>query len=130
MVAVMANRGALVRPYLVKSIGKEVVQHERPASLGLRSSTIQTVRQGLYEVVNNEVGTGKRARLEGSGVAGKTGTAQTPLGRTHAWFCGFAPYEDPKVCIVVLLEHGGKGGVEPAEIARGVFQEAKDEGYI
>ena len=68
--------------------------------------------------------------MPGVAIAGKTGTAQNPQGRTHAWFCGFAPYDDPKICLVVLLEHGGKGGVEPAEIARGIFEEARRKGYL
>ena len=63
-------------------------------------------------------------------MGGKTGTAQNPHGRTHAWFTGFAPYEHPKICLVVFLEHGGKGGLEPAEIAKGIFEEAKVRGYL
>ena len=84
----------------------------------------------MFEAVNNDSGTAKRTKLSGTIVAGKTGTAQNPHGRTHAWFCGFAPFSDPKICVVVFLEHGGKGGVEPAAIARGIFEEAKNLGYI
>jgi cell division protein FtsI/penicillin-binding protein 2 len=91
---------------------------------------MRDVRRGLFEAVNGESGTAKRARLEGAIVAGKTGTAQNLQGRTHAWFCGFAPYSDPKVCVVVFLEHGGKGGLESAEIAHGIFEEAKNRGYL
>ncbi|MBU0604760.1 MAG: hypothetical protein KKH77_00535, partial [Candidatus Omnitrophica bacterium] len=72
----------------------------------------------------------KRSKPAGTIAAGKTGTAQNPQGRTHAWFCGFAPYNDPKLCLVVFLEHGGKGGLEPAEIARGLFEEARAGGYL
>ena len=88
------------------------------------------VREGLYEVVNAEDGTGKRAKPDGVIAAGKTGTAENPQGRTHAWFAGFAPFTDPKICIVVFLEHGGKGGMEPAEIGRGIFEESKKKGYL
>ena len=130
MVAVMANKGSLVRPYIAKRIGSKELHNSREKNIGLKASTVKTVREGLYGVVNGESGTGRRAKLDGVAVAGKTGTAQAPHGRTHAWFCGFAPFDDPKVCIVVLLEHGGKGGVEPAGIARGILEEAKRGGYL
>lgn len=130
MAAVMANNGNLIRPRLVKRIGKNDIQPQKPKSLGLKDDTMREVRRGLFEVINNEGGTGKRAKAPGIIIAGKTGTAQTSQSRTHAWFCGFAPYSDPKICLVVFLEHGGKGGLEPAEIARGLFEEAKSKGYL
>ncbi len=55
-------------------------------------------------------------------VAGKTGTAQNPQGDDHAWFVCFAPVEDPKVAIAVIVEHGGKGGAVAAPIARKILQ--------
>lgn len=130
MMSVIANGGSLVRPYLVKRVGETVIQQERPKYIGIKADTIRLIRQGLYEVVNNANGTARRARIEGAVVAGKTGTAQNPHGRTHAWFAGFAPYNKPKICVVVFLEHGGKGGMEPAEIARGIFEEARKKGYL
>ena len=102
----------------------------RKKSLGIKTDVIQKVREGLFRVVNSETGTGKRAKLEGVAIAGKTGTAQNPQGATHGWFSGFAPYNDPKICLVVFLEHGGKGGLEPSEIAKGIFEEAKNRGYL
>lgn len=130
MMTAMANKSGPVRPCLVKRIGATSLQRPKPKNISLKTGTIRKVREGLFEVINNESGTGKRAKVPGVAVAGKTGTAQNPQGRTHAWFCGFAPYDDPKICLVVLLEHGGKGGVEPAEIARGIFEEAKRRGYL
>jgi len=130
MTAVMANNGNLVHPHVVKKIGSNELQNQKPKDLGLRDDTLREVRTGMFEAVNNDSGTAKRTKLSGTIVAGKTGTAQNPHGRTHAWFCGFAPFSDPKICVVVFLEHGGKGGVEPAAIARGIFEEAKNLGYI
>ncbi len=130
MMSVIANKGSLIRPYLVKKIDNAVVQKPRPKRLPVRDAVIQTVREGLFNVVNAEHGTARRAQAEGVHVAGKTGTAQNPHGRTHAWFSGFAPYEDPRLCVVVFLEHGGKGGLDPTEIARNIFEEAKAKGYI
>jgi penicillin-binding protein 2 len=130
MMAVMANRGSLVRPYLVRKVGVRDIPPAKPKRVDISDTTIRTVREGLRAAVNGETGTAKRARIEGVEVAGKTGTAQTPHGRTHAWFAGFAPFKDPRVCVVVLVEHGGHGGVEPAGIAHGVFQEAERLGYF
>ena len=130
MMAVMANKGSLVKPYLVKRIDKTDVVVERPKRIGIREDTIKVIREGIFDVVNDANGTGKRAKPEGIMAAGKTGTAQAPGGRTHAWFSGFAPYNDAKVCIVVFLEHGGKGGLDAADMAREVFLASKKFGYI
>lgn len=130
MTAVCANMGSHVRPHLVKKIGDENIPAPKPKWLGLKESTVRYIREGLLKVVSSEGGTGKRAKIEGVQVAGKTGTAQNPHGRTHAWFTGFAPFSEPTICVVVFLEHGGKGGLEPTEIAHDIFQEAKLRGYI
>lgn len=130
MMAVMANKGSLVRPYIVKRIGDTDVSPTRQKYLGLKDETIRTIREGLYSVVNSENGTGKRAKLEGVLIAGKTGTAQNPQGPTHAWFTGYGPTSDPKICLVVFLEHGGKGGLSATEIAHGIFEEAHLKGYL
>lgn len=125
MTAVIANGGYLEHPFVVKKIGSMDIFPGGRKSLSIKKDTIQTIREGMFRAVNSEGGTGRRARVEGLAVAGKTGTAETGLGRTHAWFTGFAPYGDPKICIVVFLEHGGKGGLTAAEMARGVFTEAR-----
>jgi len=130
MMASVANNGMIVHPHVVKRIGDDFVQAQKPKRLDIKDSTIKIIRQGLFEVVNGEHGTGSRALVEGVIAAGKTGTAENPLGKTHAWFSGFAPFDDPKICVVVFLEHGGKGGLEPAGIAGGIFKEAKNRGYL
>ncbi|MDD5422143.1 MAG: penicillin-binding protein 2 [Candidatus Omnitrophota bacterium] len=130
MTSVIANGGSLVRPYIVKKINGDEMRSEKKKKIGLRTSTIQRIREGMFDVINDPNGTAKRARAEGVVAAGKTGTAENPLGKTHAWFAGFAPYDDPRICVVVFLEHGGKGGIEPAAIAHGIFEEAKKKGYL
>ena len=130
MLSAVANKGSLVTPRLVERIGSKKTAMAKPKRIGLKDETLRIVRKGLFEVVNNESGTGRRAKIDAAVAAGKTGTAQNPHGKTHAWFAGFAPYDDPTICLVVFLEHGGKGGLEPAEIAHGIFEEAKNKGYI
>jgi penicillin-binding protein 2 len=81
---------------------------------------LQTIRDGMWLVVNGERGTARRAKLEGRDVCGKTGTAQVislqgrvaAAGRTtknlrdHGWFTFFAPRDNPEIAGVVFLEHG------------------------
>ncbi|MGB4187104.1 MAG: penicillin-binding transpeptidase domain-containing protein, partial [Limnochordia bacterium] len=59
-------------------------------------------------------------------VAGKTGTAENAHGRDHAWFIGFAPAENPRIAVAVLVEHGGYGGGSAAQIGGQVLMEALD----
>ena len=130
MISIVANNGKAVKPYIVKRIDSSEIGAAAPHDLNFNKNAIRAVRDGLYKVVNAENGTGKRARLEGVTVGGKTGTAENPGGLTHAWFCGFAPFDNAKMSLVVFLEHGGKGGLEPSEIAKEIFAVAKSKGYI
>jgi penicillin-binding protein 2 len=62
-------------------------------------------------------GTGGLARVKDVEIAGKTGTAQNPHGKDHAWFVGFAPFDHPRIAIAVLVENAGFGGSFAAPIA-------------
>ncbi len=72
---------------------------------------------GLMRDVVSE-GTGRGARISGIPVAGKTGTAENPSGAAHAWFVCFAPADNPRIALAVVVEHGGGGGAVAAPIAR------------
>ncbi len=61
-------------------------------------------------------GTARHLQVPGLVIAGKTGTAENPGHRTHAWFAGFAPADHPKVVAVCIVEHGGVGGVEAGPV--------------
>lgn len=130
MISAVANDGKMVRPHIVKKIDSLDVNPVQRRDLNFSQKNIKTVKDGLFKVVNAENGTGKRAMPEGVIAAGKTGTAQNPGGRTHAWFCGFAPLNGARVSLVVFLEHGGKGGLEPSELAKEIFSAAMEKGYI
>ena len=71
-----------------------------------------------------EKGSGRRARIDGVQVAGKTGTAQVSGDAPdHNWFIGFAPADDPKIAVAVFVANGGgTGGDVSAPIARDVIQ--------
>jgi penicillin-binding protein 2 len=131
--AAVANGGVLWRPRLVQRVErpeKGVVYSDSGEVNGhvqLSPVVWEFLRRGLWAVVNDG-GTGAAARLPGLDVAGKTGTAQTiakskaSLGQDHAWFAAFAPFQDPEVVVVVLVERGGKGGQIAAPIARKILK--------
>ncbi len=111
MMAVFANGGYLVTPYITKSIdGRDMLKyHKKPEKLNFKPSTINYIREGLRGVVNDSSGTGNMLSGFSIVVAGKTSSAQAPPGQLHAWFSGFFPFKNPKFVICVFLEHGGPG---------------------
>jgi penicillin-binding protein 2 len=130
MMAVFANGGFMVRPYIVSKIGGIDTMSGDKIEVDISSETLETVREGLWRVVNSPRGTGMKARLRGVEVAGKTGTAQTSRGKNHGWFAGFAPYDDPKLVVVVFDEYGGKGGYYAAQTAGKILNKANELGLL
>ena len=122
-----ANGGRLWTPHLLDRIespdGEVLIHtdakwHEIPLSSSVRSAILE----GLVAAVNEEGGTAYKAGfLRDWKVAGKTGTAQRDLEATDAWFVGFAPYDDPKLAVLVLVEKGGHGGAVAAPLAKNIF---------
>jgi penicillin-binding protein 2 len=125
--AAVANGGIIYRPHIVKEIhsveGKAIIETpEVSGHLPMLTSTLDIIRRSLRAVVHGADGTGRLAAVEGTEVAGKTGTAQNPHGEDHAWFVGFAPVDDPQIAVVVLVEHGGHGGAAAAPIAGKIIE--------
>ncbi|MDR7435053.1 MAG: penicillin-binding protein 2 [Armatimonadota bacterium] len=124
-ISAIANGGFLPRPHLLRSVlapdGSvlERVPHGPFESVPVRPRSLQVLREGMIAVVTR--GTGRSAAVSGLSIAGKTGSAENPLGEPHAWFGGFAPAEDPQLVVVVLVEFGRRGGVAAAPIARQIF---------
>ncbi|MCG8636690.1 MAG: penicillin-binding protein 2 [Desulfobacterales bacterium] len=137
-VAAVGNGGTLFKPRIVKSIrdskGNVVKDIEPEITGGLPASkeTLALVKQGLLKVVQGERGTARRIRIQGIDIAGKTGTAQVfsrkagekfeneKLSRKlqdHAWFVCYAPAENPKIAISVIIEHGEHGSSAAAPVA-------------
>lgn len=121
-VMIIANKGKYFTPHLLEcyvdpsSNDTTWIQNSPATVEGITERTFNTIREGMRRVVNS--GTGRGAWLAEAQVAGKTGTAQNPHGEDHAWFIGFAPFDDPQVAICVLVENGGGGGRVAAPIAR------------
>jgi peptidoglycan glycosyltransferase len=123
--ATIAHGGTTPRPYMVRRIaGSETGIATRPETLAqpISAETARAVRDMMVAVVQR--GTGTAARLPAVTVAGKTGTATNPHGRSHAWFVAFAPAEAPRVAVAVVVENVGYGGTYAAPIAREVLRVA------
>ena len=130
--AMLANGGTRVQPTLLEKVnGKEVAPIFLESKKLIGKDWITIVRQGMRKAVTE--GSARALNALSKPVAGKTGTAQVrrlqkqpdaawhPF-RDHAWFAGYAPAEDPRIAIVVLVEHGGKGGHVAAPIAAEIVE--------
>ncbi len=111
--AALASDGTLPTP----RVGRDGPVAEPAYRVPLDSEDLMGLRSALVEVVNAEGGTARGSRLRRWTLAGKTGTAQNPHGKDHAWFIGFAPAEDPEIVTAVLVEGGGHGSSAAAPIA-------------
>jgi len=139
--AALAARGRYIRPRVVRATEVPGLEAERevPAvvrQLSLAPRNIDDVIASMEKVVQSAAGTAKRIRTSAYRIAGKTGTAQVfTLGqkeryresqvpehmRDHALFLAFAPVEDPRIAVAVIMENGGHGGSTAAPVARQVM---------
>jgi len=119
LVAIIANSGNLVEPHILKNIGGAGAANFKTENLRVSKEDIEAVRRGMRQAVEDPDGTGNRANSNAVSISAKSGTVQIGPGiAPHAWFVGFAPTLNPKICFVVFLENGGSGGDAPAEIAK------------
>ena len=121
----VANDGTLMSPYLVDQVRApdlSVIDQTDPEELSepVSADVADQLTEMMVSVVEN--GSGRRARIPGVTVAGKTGTAEN-AGPDHNWFIGFAPADDPQIAVAVFVANGGgTGGDVSAPIARDVMQ--------
>ena len=124
--AALANGGTLFRPFVVKSVldkDKRFIMENKSQAVRasfIDAKNLDTVRKGMRETVLS--GTARPLSSLPVAVAGKTGTAQAGQNKTHAWFSSFAPYNDPSIVLVVLVENGGEGSVVSVPVAHEVLQ--------
>lgn len=125
LTAAIANGGMLMKPYVidhVENAGGDVIKKFMPSNYGelMSADEAKALKTLMTQVVTE--GTGSALRTDQYQAAGKTGSAEFETGKeTHAWFVGYAPADDPKIAVCVLVEEGGSGGQTAAPIARKLF---------
>jgi penicillin-binding protein 2 len=132
LACLVANSGVCYRPHLIKGVypptgekGKSVAP-EPLYQVNVSESVWNYLHEAMIGVI--EHGTGRKAEIEGVVWAGKTGsTEHGGGGQTHSWFVGYAPANDPKIAIAVLVERSGHGGEVSAPIAAKVVKAYLDE---
>ncbi|MBN1192226.1 MAG: FtsW/RodA/SpoVE family cell cycle protein [Coriobacteriia bacterium] len=124
----VANNGVVMKPYVIDAVtdrSGRILSSTTPRSwrTAIDESTAATMTDIMIGVVEN--GSGGRAQISGVSVAGKTGTAEAGKSvETHAWFIAFAPAEEPRVAMAIVLENAGVGGTVAAPAARAVLEAA------
>ncbi len=127
MMSSIANSGKLIQPHVLlmayeKDGPPRRMQPTVQRSVPYAQMTLSVVREGMRAVVQH--GSGAPAESPEVTIAGKTGSAETPRGKPHAWFAGYAPAEAPRIVIVAFIEHGYRGGLTAAPLARRIFEAA------
>ena len=135
VVGAVANGGTLYTPQLVNEIRDQhgrALKHFSPVNEGrvpVSEADLAIIRQGMLGVIESDYGTAHNVYIPGFHYAGKTGTAENvpttdnPSGRNHAWFVCFAPYDQPKIAVVVFMdESGGFGAVNAAPVAQAIVK--------
>lgn len=139
---VLINNGKVNTPHLMKGIeGTTLIPYKDPLLYPdieePQKGYWELAKQGMYNVINANNGTGRKAFINTNyHVAGKSGTAQvfslkenqvynvkelTKELHDHAWFIGYAPYENPKVVVAVILENAGGGGSNAGPVVRNIM---------
>ncbi len=116
-------------PYQEPTLLKQPEPSQNAQKMPVSERTLESIREGMYGVVNNMEGTAYNPApyLHSDqlpyDIAGKTSTAQVGGDKKpHAWFVGFAPYEDPELAFVVIYEHGNGGGLNAAPLMESFFK--------
>ncbi|MCM1134184.1 MAG: penicillin-binding transpeptidase domain-containing protein [Clostridium sp.] len=122
----IANDGVLMEPYLVDYVQNSAGNRTKtysPSAYGklMDSEEAQILKELMTDVV--EEGTASRLKGLSYTAAGKTGSAEygTVKGDSHAWFTGFAPAENPEICVTIIIEGAGAGGDYAVPIAKRIF---------
>jgi penicillin-binding protein 2 len=140
LISAVANGGTRYKPLVISRIESpdgSLIKTEEPVTLGslpVSPKRLQLIQKGLFDAVNKPGGTAWGSRIPGVGMAGKTGTAQVIAMpedekkaskeneafrlRDHAWFIAYAPAQDPRIAVAVLVEHGGHGSGAAAPVAK------------
>ncbi len=121
MTATVANGGKRYQAHLVQEEKSSLLADLTQS--GISADHIEVVRKAMWRAVNEPDAPASKLRSEDVAIAGKTGTAQTgrPDRPFHAWFIGFAPYENPRLAICVFVENGESGSRVAGPIAKNIL---------
>ncbi len=134
-VATIANGGTLYQPHLLKYVKDsetgDVIKEQKPvvkSEIKLKPETVDVIKKGMRRVADEGTASSVFSDFFIE-VAGKTGTAEVSRGSNNGIFVAFAPYDNPKIAIAVVIEHG-TGGYLAAPVAKAVFEEYFGEKVI
>jgi len=124
--ALLANNGVTKKPHFVKGYVDKYTQQFVPFKydnevINISDKTLKIVKKAMFLVVNGKEGTAQNISNSPYKIAGKTGTSQNPFGKNHSVFIAYAPADNPKIAIAVLVENIGYGSTYAAPIARDVI---------
>lgn len=118
--AMVANEGYYYPPHLIKCFGDSTAIPEvmtTRVESGIDRKHVRVMKNGLRTVFSGPAGTARRYEMSDIPQCGKTGTAQNPHGNYHSNFIAFAPVDNPKIALAVIIENGGYGATWAAPIA-------------
>lgn len=132
MAAAIGNEGYYYPPHLIKSFSDGTPIDSTMTTkkvIDIKAQHFKDVKIGMCRVFEGESGTARFSKIDSIRVAGKTGTAENPHGEDHSLFMGFAPTDNPKIAIAVVVENAGFGSQWAAPIAS-LMIEKYLRGYI
>ena len=132
--ALLGNYGKSAKPHFLKAYietetNKKIDVKPQYYDIGINHHAFDIVRRAMWKVVNG-AGTATNIKSPELNISGKTGTAQNPHGKEHSVFVGFAPYDNPKIAVAVIVENAGFGSVAAAPVARDVIKAYLQKGSV
>ncbi|MDO8995251.1 MAG: penicillin-binding protein 2 [Sediminibacterium sp.] len=123
LMCIIANRGYYFPPHFVDSIENEQVEDTVLMNKYRKKHVVTNISDNDYQAVNDGMhdvtvyGTASHIKIPGIEYCAKTGTAQNPHGKNHSLFVAFAPKDNPRIAVAVVVENGGYGSVAAGPIA-------------
>ncbi|MGE4541311.1 MAG: penicillin-binding protein 2 [Bacteroidales bacterium] len=120
LAVIISNKGFYYKPHLLKSIVGDANLPEtytQKIETGVSSEHFEIVKQSMLDVFEGDHGTARYYKIDSIQAGGKTGTVQNPHGDDHSMFIAFAPYDNPKIALAVVVENAGYGSTWAAPIA-------------
>jgi penicillin-binding protein 2 len=120
LAVIIGNKGFYYKPHLLKSIVGDTnlpETYKQKIETGVSSEHFEIVKQSMLDVFEGDHGTARYYKIDSIQAGGKTGTVQNPHGDDHSMFIAFAPYDNPRIALAVVVENAGYGSTWAAPIA-------------